>query len=131
MESYALPTPAYPAELAEISFALFVNMEGSAALRQRLIKASTMEGDEGITERQRVDFAFLDAKMVRLTRQDIWQVNLHRLTTFVFGLLLPCNLVTLRSLPGIGCSLLRISLSWPQRRASFKRRRSTQKSSAI
>ncbi|KAK9897420.1 CGI-121-domain-containing protein [Cystobasidium minutum MCA 4210] len=64
MESYALPTPAYPAELAEISFALFVNMEGSAALRQRLIKASTMEGDEGITERQRVDFAFLDAKMI-------------------------------------------------------------------
>lgn len=64
MESYTLPTPAYPAELAEISFALFVDMVDAASLRQRLIEASTMEGEEGVEERKRVDFAFLDSRMV-------------------------------------------------------------------
>lgn len=64
MESYALPTPAYPAEMAEISFALFVDMDDAASLRQRLIAASTMEGEKGIEERKRVDFAFLDSRMV-------------------------------------------------------------------
>ena len=65
MESYSLPTPAYPAELAEISFALFIDLSDAASLRQRLIKASTMEGVAGIDERKSVDFAFLDGKMVR------------------------------------------------------------------
>lgn len=72
MESYALPTPAYPTELSEISFGLFVDLTDAAGLRQRLIQASTMEGDEGLTERKRVDFAFLDGKMVciaLITRQ--------------------------------------------------------------
>lgn len=63
MESYALPAT-YPPELAEISFALFTNMLDAANLRQRLINASTMEGQDGITERKRVDFAFLDGRMV-------------------------------------------------------------------
>lgn len=72
MGSYALPVPAYPAELAEISFALFVNMADAATLRQRLINASTMEGEEGLVERKKVDFAFLDSQMVGLNRPDFY-----------------------------------------------------------
>lgn len=68
MESYILPAT-YPAELAENSFALFIDMKDAASLRQRLINASTMEGQDGIDERKRVDFAFLDGRMVR---QSFW-----------------------------------------------------------
>jgi EKC/KEOPS complex subunit CGI121/TPRKB len=66
MESYALPNPAYPTELSEISLALFTDLQEAALLRERLIKASTMEGEEGLTERSTLNFAFLDAKMVCL-----------------------------------------------------------------
>ena len=65
MESYALPTPAYPPELSEISLALFTDLQEASLLRERLVKASTMEGNEGITERSTLNFAFLDAKIVR------------------------------------------------------------------
>lgn len=67
MESYALPIPAYPPELSEISMALFTDLQDAAGLRLRLIKASTLEGDEGVQERKNVDFAFLDGKMVSVS----------------------------------------------------------------
>ena len=45
--------------------ALFTNVRNSAALRKRLISASTMPGDEGEIERAKVSFAFIDARPVR------------------------------------------------------------------
>ena len=66
METFTLPTPAYPAELCSISMALFLDIPDAAGLRARLISASTMQGAAGDDERAKVDFAFLDARSVRL-----------------------------------------------------------------
>lgn len=46
--------------------ALFHDVPDAAGLRARLISASTMQGAEGNAERAKVDFAFLDARSVRL-----------------------------------------------------------------
>jgi EKC/KEOPS complex subunit CGI121/TPRKB len=65
METYVL-SDAFPAELRQVTLALYANLADPAGLRARLIKASTMEGPTGGEERQRLDYAFLDSKMVRL-----------------------------------------------------------------
>lgn len=64
MESYTLPSDAFPSELQEITLALWTGLTDAAGLRQRLIAASTMQGDQGEAERKRLDYAFLDSKMV-------------------------------------------------------------------
>lgn len=64
MESYVLPAQAYPDELQEITLALWTDVVNAAEVRQRFIAASTMAGDQGILERQLLDFAFLDGSMV-------------------------------------------------------------------
>lgn len=67
MESFLLPSSAYPPELREITLALWhTNKETASRLRTRLIQASTTEGADGDAERKRLDFAFLDGKMVRV-----------------------------------------------------------------
>ncbi|KAL7004201.1 hypothetical protein EMMF5_006269 [Cystobasidiomycetes sp. EMM_F5] len=64
MESYVLPAQAYPDELQEITLALWTDVVNAAEVRQRFIAASTMAGDQGILERQLLDFAFLDGSMI-------------------------------------------------------------------
>lgn len=64
MECYTLPTPAYPAELCEITLTLWTDLANASKLRQRLIDASIMQGPEGTAERKNLDFAFLDGNMV-------------------------------------------------------------------
>jgi EKC/KEOPS complex subunit CGI121/TPRKB len=44
--------------------ALFRNVTNSAALRKRVINASTMAGGTGDFEREQVNFAFIDARLV-------------------------------------------------------------------
>ncbi|KDN48042.1 hypothetical protein RSAG8_03058, partial [Rhizoctonia solani AG-8 WAC10335] len=51
----------FPPELSRVHIALFTNVQNAAELRSRLIKASTMEGEEGEKEREAVNFAFVDA----------------------------------------------------------------------
>lgn len=49
-----------------LHFALFCDISNAAALRRRLIDASTLPDDEaGNAERSRVDYAFIDASTVR------------------------------------------------------------------
>lgn len=75
MESYPLPYHGYT-----VYVALFARLQNAAALRQRLVTASTLPADEdgdetlpadedGDRERAAVDFAFVDAKMVRGSAQ--------------------------------------------------------------
>ncbi|KAH7344037.1 CGI-121-domain-containing protein [Rhizoctonia solani] len=51
----------FPPELSRVHIALFTNVQNAPELRSRLIKASTMEGEEGEKERGAVNFAFVDA----------------------------------------------------------------------
>ncbi|CAE6451617.1 unnamed protein product [Rhizoctonia solani] len=51
----------FPPELSHVHIALFTNVQNASELRSRLIKASTMEGEEGEKEREAVNFAFVDA----------------------------------------------------------------------
>jgi len=61
MESYPLPHHG-----ATVHLALFHPIHNAAALRSRLVSASTLPQDEvGNRERSAVDFAFVDARMVR------------------------------------------------------------------
>ncbi|GJN89744.1 hypothetical protein Rhopal_002733-T1 [Rhodotorula paludigena] len=60
MESYPLPYHGYT-----VYVALFARLQNAAALRQRLVTASTLPADEdGDRERAAVDSAFVDAKMI-------------------------------------------------------------------
>lgn len=49
--------------------ALFREIPDAAGLRARLIAASTMPGQDGDTERAKVDFAFIDGRSVRLSAE--------------------------------------------------------------
>jgi len=60
METYTLPATAYPADLQQITLALFADLPDAGALRERLIKAPSM--DEA--ERRQLDFAFLNPKLI-------------------------------------------------------------------
>ncbi|CAD6578412.1 MAG: hypothetical protein CYPHOPRED_000573 [Cyphobasidiales sp. Tagirdzhanova-0007] len=70
METYTLPTPAYPAELGEITLALWTNIASASELRQRLVAASMMQGTEAAAVREKLDFAFIDGTMI-VSRQHI------------------------------------------------------------
>lgn len=46
--------------------ALFKHVKNAAALKKRIIDASTLEGETGEREREQVNFAFIDARLVSL-----------------------------------------------------------------
>jgi EKC/KEOPS complex subunit CGI121/TPRKB len=60
MESFA-----YPHFSSTVHVALFVRVTNATKLRARIIRASTLEGIEGDVEREAVNFAFVDARLVR------------------------------------------------------------------
>jgi EKC/KEOPS complex subunit CGI121/TPRKB len=60
MESFA-----YPHFNSTAHVALFKHVTNSANLRSRIVRASTLEGIEGNVERDAVNFAFVDARLVR------------------------------------------------------------------
>ena len=59
MESFA-----YPHFSSTVHVALFVNVTNAAKLRARIVRASTLQGPEGEEEREAVNFAFVDARLV-------------------------------------------------------------------
>jgi EKC/KEOPS complex subunit CGI121/TPRKB len=58
---------AYPHFGATVHVALFKHVVNAARLRARIVRASTLEGKEGDVEREAVNFAFVDARLVRRT----------------------------------------------------------------
>lgn len=62
MESYNYTQ--FPDDASNVHVALFTNVSNAADLRNRLVQASTMQGEDGEAERQAVDFAFIDATLV-------------------------------------------------------------------
>ncbi|KAI0368477.1 CGI-121-domain-containing protein [Pilatotrama ljubarskyi] len=53
-----------PAQISTVHIALFTDVSNSAALRSRIVRASQLEGPEGDTEREAVNFAFIDARLI-------------------------------------------------------------------
>lgn len=60
LEVYRCPEFIYPVIFA----AKFKHVKNAGAIRQRIVKAATMEGPEGDKERDAVNFAFINAKLV-------------------------------------------------------------------
>ncbi|OSD01986.1 CGI-121-domain-containing protein [Trametes coccinea BRFM310] len=56
--------PHLPSELSTVHIALFTNVTNSAALRARIVRASQLEGPDGDAEREAVNFAFIDARLI-------------------------------------------------------------------
>jgi EKC/KEOPS complex subunit CGI121/TPRKB len=56
---------AYPHFNSTVHVALFKHVTNAANLRSRIVRASTIEGTEGDLEREAVNFAFVDARLVR------------------------------------------------------------------
>ncbi|KAH9956799.1 CGI-121-domain-containing protein [Russula dissimulans] len=59
METYA-----YPHFSSTVHVALFKHVRNAAKLKARIVRASTLEGIEGDMEREAVNFAFVDARVV-------------------------------------------------------------------
>lgn len=59
MESFAYP---HFSSIAHV--ALFNGVTNAAELRARIVRASSLEGDEGDAEREAVNFAFINARLV-------------------------------------------------------------------
>ena len=57
----------FPPELATVYVTLFTGVHNAAELKKRLVTASVMPGDEGEIEREAVNFAFVDARLVSLS----------------------------------------------------------------
>ena len=58
----------FPPEFAAVHVALFTDVANAAELKKRLVAASVMPGEEGDIEREAVNFAFIDARLVRVLR---------------------------------------------------------------
>jgi EKC/KEOPS complex subunit CGI121/TPRKB len=57
-----------PASSSVVHIALFAEVRNAKALRARIINAATLAGSEGDEERERLNFAFVDARPVRPLR---------------------------------------------------------------
>ena len=63
METFRYPH--FPPRLSYVHVALFAGVSNAPELRKRIIAASAMDGEEGDAERERVNFAFVEARLVR------------------------------------------------------------------
>ena len=63
METYHYPQ--FPPEFGTVHVALFTEVQNAADLKKRLVSASVMPGDKGDVEREAVNYAFVDARLVR------------------------------------------------------------------
>lgn len=66
MESFGYKE-SFPSPLSSVHVALFTKVANAAGIRARIVRASTMNGQEGDLERVAVNFAFIDAKLVPRT----------------------------------------------------------------
>ncbi|ETW84598.1 hypothetical protein HETIRDRAFT_314488 [Heterobasidion irregulare TC 32-1] len=62
METYTYPH--FPQHISIVHVALFTSVSNAKEIRARIVKASTVEGPDGDDERENVNFAFIDAKLI-------------------------------------------------------------------
>ena len=63
MQSFRYPH--FPDDCSAVHVALFTDVKNSAEIRTRIVRASQLEGLDGDAEREAVNFAFIDARLVR------------------------------------------------------------------
>ncbi|EJF55777.1 CGI-121-domain-containing protein [Dichomitus squalens LYAD-421 SS1] len=56
--------PHLPTELSTVHVALFNNVTNSSEIRSRIVRASQLHGPDGEAEREAVNFAFIDARLI-------------------------------------------------------------------
>jgi hypothetical protein len=56
----------FPAHLSCVHIALFKDVKNAAELRSRIVQAATLVGTSGDAAREMVNFAFVDARLVRI-----------------------------------------------------------------
>lgn len=54
----------FPLDVSCVHVGLFTNVTNAAQLRARLIQASLIQGEAGDVEREAVNFAFVEARLV-------------------------------------------------------------------
>ncbi len=64
MESFSYPQ--FPRDVSTVYIALFDRVSNAAEIRSRLVKAVSMTGPEGEHEREIMNFAFIDARLVSI-----------------------------------------------------------------
>jgi len=62
MESFSFP--ALPQNYSVVYAALYTDIKNAILLRRRIIAAAAMDGEEGHREREAVNFAFINARLV-------------------------------------------------------------------
>jgi EKC/KEOPS complex subunit CGI121/TPRKB len=62
MESFSFP--ALPPNQSVVHATLYTNIKNAISLRCRIIEAAAMKGEEGDREREVVNFAFINARLV-------------------------------------------------------------------
>ncbi|PSR72866.1 hypothetical protein PHLCEN_2v11233 [Hermanssonia centrifuga] len=62
MESFSYPQ--FPRDVSTVYIALFDRVSNAAEIRSRLVKAVSMTGPEGEHEREIMNFAFIDARLI-------------------------------------------------------------------
>jgi len=63
MES--LNFPHFDPKHSQVHIALFRDVTNAASLKSRIVAAATAKGEHGDKEREAVNFAFIDARLVR------------------------------------------------------------------
>lgn len=64
-EMETLEYPHLPPKVSTVHLALFTNVSNAANLRRRLVYAVNLPGEDGEREREAINYAFVDARLVR------------------------------------------------------------------
>lgn len=59
--------PQFPPEVSSVQIWLYKDVKNASNLRTKIVHASTAVGEQGDAEREAVNFAFIDARLVRRT----------------------------------------------------------------
>ena len=57
--------PHLPSDFSTVHVALYTKVSNSAEIRSRIVRAAQLDGPDGEAERKAVNFAFIDARLVR------------------------------------------------------------------
>lgn len=75
MQSFRYPH--LPPHLSTVHLALYTNVTTSAEIRARIVRASQLQGPDGDAEREALNFAFIDARLVCLSLVVVYNPKLN------------------------------------------------------
>ena len=84
--------PHFPQDFSTVHVALFTDVTNSADIRSRIVRASQLDGPDGQLERDAVNFAFVDPRLV--SRQHHLKYSAITMCSFVFKI---CSVLHLQT----------------------------------